>query len=118
MNSDYINRLSHVIRTKKLSVAAFAREIGMEQVTVNNYMLEKRRLSLDFITNILSAYPDISAEWLMRGEGDMIKSETPKAEPHADFPNIIRLLEDTLAQKAALEAKLAVYEGQKGILVG
>lgn len=28
----------------------------------------------DMIAKILTLYPDLSAEWLMRGEGDMIKS--------------------------------------------
>lgn len=58
------------------NVSVFARTLGMEQVTVNNYILGKRKMSLEFICNILKSFPQISAEWLLRGEGTMIKSTT------------------------------------------
>lgn len=32
----------------------------------------------DMLVKILTIYPDLSAEWLMRGEGDMFKTNIPK----------------------------------------
>lgn len=32
----------------------------------------------DMLVKILTVYPDLSAEWLMRGEGDMFKTNIPK----------------------------------------
>ena len=34
----------------------------------------------DVIIKILTAFPEISAEWLMRGEGDMIKDRATNSE--------------------------------------
>jgi len=58
------------------NVSMLARTINMGQVAVNNYVLGKRKMSLDFVYNILASYPQISAEWLLRGEGTMIKKES------------------------------------------
>lgn len=34
----------------------------------------------DMLVKILTVYPDLSAEWLMRGEGDMFKINIPKTD--------------------------------------
>jgi hypothetical protein len=37
------------------------------------YILGKSKLSLEAVDLILKAFPDVSAEWLLRGEGNMLK---------------------------------------------
>lgn len=68
-----IERIREIINIKSrgLSEAAFAEKIGMKQQTLNNYIRGVNKLSVAFITIILETFPDVSAEWLMRGEGDM-----------------------------------------------
>jgi len=72
-----LDKIKQILRSNDLNcggnVSVFARTIGMEQTTVNNYVLGKHKMSLDFVCNILASYPQISAEWLLRGEGTMIK---------------------------------------------
>lgn len=43
------------------------------------YWAKTKSISADVAMRISRIYPDISAEWLLRGEGEMIKSETPKS---------------------------------------
>ena len=51
--------------------------IGIEQTLFNNYMIGKRSgMNFDIVDSILATFPDVSAEWLLRGEGEMYKSET------------------------------------------
>ena len=48
----------------------------MDATTFNNYMLGKRKPSLELAVAILRTFPDVSAEWLMRGEGTMKRTNT------------------------------------------
>lgn len=52
----------------------FSSIIGIVQVTFNRYINKERSIGIDAISGILSAFPDVSAEWLLRGEGEMFKN--------------------------------------------
>lgn len=66
-----LQRVKEYIAENKLSKSAFASSINMEQTTVNNQLIGKRGLSIDLILSFLNSYPEISAEWLLRGKGEM-----------------------------------------------
>lgn len=67
---DTIKRLNELIEAKcgERGASAFSKLIGIHQVTLNNYLLGKRKLSLEVIEAILKTFPDVSAEWLLRGD--------------------------------------------------
>lgn len=67
---DTIKRLNELIEAKcgERGESAFSKLIGIHQVTLNNYILGKRKLSLEVVEAVLKAFPDVSAEWLLRGE--------------------------------------------------
>lgn len=76
-----IERIKQILRSNDLNpsgnVSSFARIIGMKQETVNNQLGNvkegrQRRVSLDLITHILEAFPQINSEWLLRGTGEML----------------------------------------------
>lgn len=75
-------------------------------------------LSGDKIVKILTLYPDISAEWLMRSEGEMIKSETPLESvetPHEQPSNDVvaalqKIIQDQARQIARLEIQLEALQ--------
>lgn len=75
MKNAMLERLRGVRASKAKSVNNFAKLIGMSQTTVNGIMLGSRGVSVDIIVAVLTAFPDVSAEWLMRGEGEMLRSE-------------------------------------------
>lgn len=75
MKDSVLQRVIELISSLNLSKNAFASQIGMEQTTVNNQLIGKRSISIDLILNILSSFPEVNAEWLMRGEGNMLKSD-------------------------------------------
>lgn len=72
---EIVQRILDLVNDKAKSKRDFAALIGMEQVTFNNYMIGKRGLSYEVVDAILRTFPDVSAEWLLRGEGKMYKSE-------------------------------------------
>ena len=74
MENLVLTRLKLFLKEEKLSENAFSKAIGMNQTTINTYFLCKRKLSFELIDKTLAAFPNLSAEWLLRGEGSMYKS--------------------------------------------
>ena len=68
-----VNRILKLIETKTYgNEADFALKIGIKQQTLNNYTNGKRPVKLDTVLAILHTYSDVSAEWLLRGKGEMV----------------------------------------------
>ena len=80
-----IERIKMLISENAKSERDFAMKIGVNQVTLNNYTANKRKLSLEIIEAILNAFPEISAEWLLRGTGSMMLNETSDSIKANDF---------------------------------
>ena len=71
-----IERIKMLISENAKSERDFAMKIGVNQVTLNNYTANKRKLN---------AFPEISAEWLLRGTGSMMLNETSDSIKANDF---------------------------------
>ena len=118
---DVLNRFVEFREHLGMSWNAFSSSIGMRQTTISNQILGLRSLSLDTILSTLSAYEELSAEWLLRGHGNMFleaKDEEPE-EPKADnrleaLIDTITLLQETIKMKNAtidaLQAELSQYK--------
>lgn len=76
MENSIIQRITDIITSKGFSENSFAKQIGSNQRTINQQLRGDRRLSLDTVCNVISSFEDISAEWLLRGEGEMLKKKT------------------------------------------
>lgn len=73
-------RINLVIDETKMSQSAFAESVGLVQVTLNRQLKGQRGLSLDTVTAVLQNQKDLSAEWLLRGEGEMYTTELPPVD--------------------------------------
>ena len=67
------------IKSNGLSVRDVANTIQMNENTLSSKVRGDRSIDVDTLLSILSHYEGLSAEWLLRGEGDMYKSEGSKA---------------------------------------
>lgn len=73
-NDNMIARIKEVMKYQGFrSELSFSRLLGLHQTTLNFQLAGKRKVSLDLLASILEKFPDVSAEWLMRGEGEMLK---------------------------------------------
>ena len=77
-----------------LSDRAFAIKCGVAQNTLNRQLNGVRELSLVTVNAILNTFEDISTEWLLRGKGEMLISESIKKDESTE--RITRLV-DTIA---------------------
>ena len=93
-NNNTINgRIREIILSAGITDSAFAKRIGVTQSVIASMFQRGTEPSAKVLTSILVTYEDISAEWLLRGKGQMLLSEETPA------PNIERMerLVDTIA---------------------
>ena len=57
------------------SVNSFAKRIGVPQATLSFCVNGQREPRASLLMSVLNGLPDLSAEWLMRGEGSMWKGD-------------------------------------------
>lgn len=72
---NFTERLKLVIENFASSKKEFAIKIGVPQTTFNTYILKGKSIPSDIIESILTTFPSVSAEWLFRGHGKMLKDE-------------------------------------------
>lgn len=75
MESVINQRIKSVLEDRQISISAFSKMIGMQQVTCNRQIRGDQAVSLGLIEGFLEKFDDISAEWLLRGEGSMYRKE-------------------------------------------
>ena len=92
----------------------------MNQPTVDRMLKGINAININFISSILSAFPDISAEWLLRGEGEMTKGEVTSKEMERinKLNNVVESLQDVIdarnATIASLNERIKQLENQLG----
>lgn len=79
-------RIKAYIDDNQISLNALAKTLKMNQSTVLRQVKGEQTLSSNLVENFLKAYPDVSAEWLMRGIEPMDLGKT--AEYVAEKTNI------------------------------
>ncbi|MDR2684407.1 MAG: helix-turn-helix domain-containing protein [Prevotellaceae bacterium] len=116
MGNNISERLILVIKHINLSTSAFAKNIGISQPQMFNYT-KSRQPSLTIIEKILEKYPEISAEWLVTGKGEMLKNNYQNIDnleliKHNNILNEVLLENRSLNKKlvSALEKTILLHE--------
>lgn len=68
-------RIMLILDDKQVSVNALSKLVGMSQTTLNTQLKGERALSANVVAKVLSVFPDVSAEWVIRGVGTMYNKE-------------------------------------------
>lgn len=125
METTIYQRVKLVLEDKSISVNALSKQINVAQATLNPQLRGDRTLAANIVAKILDAFPDVSAEWLMRGVGTMygiqdadesyyMVSETP----HRVEPKIEEYHQDDSVWKAKYEELEKRYDQLLSILGG
>lgn len=75
METTIYQRVKLVLEDKSISVNALSEQINVAQATLNPQLRGDRTLAANIVAKILDAFPDVSAEWLMRGVGTMYSNQ-------------------------------------------
>lgn len=124
-----IERLKSIISQMGLSDRAFALKCGIAQNTLSRQLSGAREVSLTTISAVLENNPEISAEWLLRGNGEMLlTSEQPTASSESDrlsklidtiafqqdtINNLQRRINELETTNKRLEVELTIFKNNK-----
>ena len=99
-------RVREFLSCNSISINSLAKQINVAQATLNPQLRGDRTLAANIVVKILETFPDISAEWLLRGEGEMYKSNSDSAHVEAT----ITPSQDESIWKAKYEAIKECYD--------
>lgn len=71
MQNAIAQRVKDFIDSKRWSVNSLSKQINIPQMTLNRQLTGVSAISVETISAILTTFPNLSAEWLMRGIGPM-----------------------------------------------
>jgi transcriptional regulator with XRE-family HTH domain len=107
------NRIEKVIQHLEMTSGQFASEIGVQNSTLSHILNNRNNPSLEVLKKILSRFSEISADWLILGQGSMLRFEKHSKEPTLfDSINEINSLSDHLPGKSD-EKNLPLPEGNR-----
>lgn len=95
------------------SETKLAKAIGLNQKTLNQQLNGQRALSLDTVLAILSSFEELSAEWLLRGRGEILDEDNMKnamgdlmtelQELHVKYEMLHQMYDEKCAEVARLK---------------
>lgn len=82
-----LQRIKQFIDYKRIAVSAFEKSIGMANASFGKSLKNGGSIGVDKLENILNTYPELSAEWLLRGVGEMLiqPQDAVSQNPTLDF---------------------------------
>lgn len=102
---DIKEKIKQYLNFKGISDYRVEKELSLSK----GYINKAKNPTSDVLMKLCGIYTDISAEWLLRGEGDMIKRESP-AEVEELLKYIKQLEALNMSGEALLQDKYEVIE--------
>ena len=82
METSVNERIKKIIQVKKMNKNSFSKRIEVPPQTIQNIVDGRQnKPSFDVLEKVISSFEDINAQWLLNGEGEMLKSEAPAEAP-------------------------------------
>lgn len=109
---DLRQRVLEYCKRKNIAVSRFEKECNL----ANGYFNQvKKRPSLDKIESISRAFPDLNTDWLLTGEGEMLRQNIQQAgdnstqvqgtNNHVSSPRVLEMAMTEIAEQRKLVAK-------------
>lgn len=121
-NMNLNERISKIITYSELTPSEFADEIEVQRSNISHIASGRNKPSLDFLVKIKTRFPELQWDWIIAGEGEMVKpkeeiEEKPKPTPVPDLFSIIAdenfgvtESEDRVLKENAREFEIPVQE--------
>ncbi|OWU90263.1 hypothetical protein DBB36_07505 [Flavobacterium sp. WLB] len=115
MAENTINRIKQYLDYRGIRVGAFEKVVGMSNGSFASQLKHNKTIGVDKLENILKKYTDIDIEWLLTGEGDMIKLNV-LCEKGEVYKKTEKLNEHEINYKDLAEARKETIESLKKII--
>ena len=127
MESSIRQRIKDVLSFHNSNTNQLAGEDANFQNRLSRQINHTSTISCDTISRVLSAYPEVSAEWLLRGKGEMLISDNlpnfhgeesdSELDVHAELARKTAELEEYKLQNLRLEAQKDYLQDRNDDLV-
>lgn len=110
-----VDRLQEILKFSGLSVRALANKCSLKQQTLDKHIKGISEPSANTLMAIAAAYPEISTDWLLLGNGTMLRADK-EAERINTLLDTVATLQDTINAKtdtiATLNERIKQLESQ------
>ena len=89
-------RVKAIIAYTGLNDSAFAKKIGVQQMTLWRQINDQRKVSLETIMAIADVYPEIDCNWLLRGNGTMLSNNSAQEKRLDNLIDVISMQQETI----------------------
>lgn len=91
-----IGRIAILIDHYRTNISSFEKECGLSNNSIGSAIRRNTSIKDETLNKVLSTFKEVSAEWLLTGEGEMMKGKEKKNVQELE-PNFERL-ENALAR--------------------
>jgi phage repressor protein C with HTH and peptisase S24 domain len=77
---DIFSRIKEIINYNGISNNEFGRNIGCSSAQITQMLTHEKNFGIDKLLKILSAYPELSSDWLLTGNGPMLRKTNRTSE--------------------------------------
>jgi len=116
MIENTLNRIKYYLDYKGIKVSAFEKEVGMSNGSFASQLKNNKTIGVDKLENILKRFADLNPEWILTGNGDMLKLDVLTDEK-AVYQKVYKLKEKSIDYKELAEARKETIESLKKIIV-
>ncbi|MEJ8756672.1 helix-turn-helix transcriptional regulator [Pontibacter sp. H259] len=78
-----IERIQQLMEFLKLSSSQFADSVELPRAVLSHIMSGRNKPSLDVMLKLAAKYKEVNLEWLLLGEGEMLKKVANNPEPES-----------------------------------
>jgi transcriptional regulator with XRE-family HTH domain len=107
-------RILKILENEGLTAAKFADRIGVQRSSISHIISGRNKPSFDFIAKTIESFPEINAEWLINGKGNIYKEDKiVKGEVKKDG----KLFDDDIKTDMRESAETIVGSDKEGLSV-
>ena len=122
LTMELIDRIKQIIEFKQLSVSGFEKKISASDGVIRRAIRNNSDIYSRFLVEISDKFPDISAEWLLREEGGMLRENSEnhhtESEKHHDTDLILGLtqqISELSRENGQLQAEIANLKKERAL---
>ena len=104
--TEFNTRLKNILDYYGLTASGFANIIKIQRSSISHILSGRNKPSLEFISKVLSAFPEVDLTWFLNGTGEFPKSTTPlpktELKPITSNPTEVSSTEDDLIDRIVI----------------
>jgi len=111
-----LKRIKKYVDFKRITNQNFEKTIGFSNGAFATQLKNNKTIGVDKLENILTTYPEINPEWLLTGNGEMLKSEKEVFKNYlkkeSDVPELHLIPIDAMAGHGEGGVEVMDFEGE------